>query len=158
MRREKLGQFLSLAAGDLDNDGDIDVFLGGESVSLLTNLGAGVFLDIASSVGLGGSGVRFVDLEDLDNDGDLEILVDGRLLYLNDGTGTFAVGLGSGLFREEGGTTGRIGALVDLDSDGFVDVWEIDNAALYHNVGNDNHWIRIELVGTTSNRGRRRWA
>jgi hypothetical protein len=56
---------------------------------------------------------------------------------------------------------------VDFDNDGFLDLFvatggsegrnfglpsESGTYHLYHNAGNGNHWIEIDLEGTTSNR------
>jgi hypothetical protein len=52
--------------------------------------------------------------------------------------------------------------VADDDNDGFQDVailattWEAEHPgrpALLHNGGNDNHWLTVRTVGTTSNRG-----
>ena len=47
-------------------------------------------------------------------------------------------------------------SLGDYDEDGFVDLslgsCNRGLTALYHNNGNSNHWRRVELVGTQSNR------
>lgn len=40
----------------------------------------------------------------------------------------------------------------DYDLDGFLDVYFGMPGRLYRNRGNDNHWLRVELVGIQSNR------
>ncbi|WNC67374.1 FG-GAP-like repeat-containing protein [Thalassotalea nanhaiensis] len=87
-----------MAAGDYDNDGDIDVFIiGGEHslAKLYQNDGKGVFVDIAKEAGvqlLGlYSGPSFADT---DNDGDLDLFVGGlngnaSYLFVNQGDSTF---------------------------------------------------------------------
>ena len=42
-------------------------------------------------------------------------------------------------------------AFGDYDGDGFVDMISSERR-LYHNRGNENHWLRVQLVGTRSNR------
>jgi len=47
------------------------------------------------------------------------------------------------------------GAWGDYDNDGFLDLFaasEIGKNALYHNLGNTNHWIKFQLEGTAANR------
>ena len=90
-----------------------------------------------------------------------------NLLLLNRGDGHFDV------VHDAGGAGGDLSGVgdsvttVDYDGDGFLDLLTTtggsmgrseglpaDNGGyhLYHNVGNDNHWIEIDLEGTVSNR------
>jgi enediyne biosynthesis protein E4 len=163
------------AVGDIDNDGDLDIFQAnqaGDDVKgletparslLLLNLGDGQFLDITEAVGLSSLFARevaFPKFGDIDNDGDLDLVTAlPPSLFLNDGSGSFVE------------QTSRYGVeqssdrlyLADYDLDGFLDIFisgtigtflgEPDSRdRLYHNTGNDNHWLRVELVGTESNR------
>ena len=120
------------------------------------------------------SGVNVV-AGDFDNDmhEDLFILASGaigkrkNLLLLNRGDGRFDV------VRDAGGAGGDLKGVgdsvttVDYDGDGFLDLLtttggsmgrseglpdDLGGYHLYHNVGNSNHWIEIDLEGTTSNR------
>jgi len=112
---------------------------------------------------------------DFDNDmhEDLFVLVSNEigkqqnLLLLNRGDGHFDVVRGAG---GAGGDLRGVGdsvTTVDYDGDGFLDLLiatggsmgrseglPADNGRyhLYHNVGNGNHWIEIDLEGTKSNR------
>ena len=121
----------SLAAGDLDGDGDVDVvvgqsFFGGPGVSVLENLGDGTYqapvyyvLPLNQSVGQ-------VALADFDSDGDLDVFATVRganddatklLVWRNNGSGTLAPPLEF--------TTGQapVGLLVaDFTGDGKPDV------------------------------------
>lgn len=90
-----------------------------------------------------------------------------NLLLLNRGDGHFDVVHGAG---GAGGDLSGVGdsvTTVDYDGDGFLDLLTAtggsmgrseglpaDNGGyhLYHNVGNGNHWIEIDLEGTASNR------
>lgn len=107
---------------------------------------------------------------DFDNDMDLDIyvLVTKRIhnlpnaLYLNDGSGHFQRMPGAG--GAEGTDLGRGENVImaDYDSDGFLDLLTFNGRGeppfndgprqLFRNLGNANHWMEIDLVGTTSNR------
>jgi hypothetical protein len=107
--------------GDLDNDGWLDMYLGTGYPSyealvpnvMLRNDAGQRFVDVTTAGGFGhlqkGHGIAFGDLDD---DGDQDV------------------------FEQMGGA---------YRGDGFHDV-------LYENPGNDNHFLRLKLVGTTSNR------
>ena len=81
------------ALADVDNDGDLDVFLTtvyhpNDSARLFRNDGNWVFTDVTSASGLDGlnsSGNDQAGFADIDNDGDLD-LVTSALPYVNQGT------------------------------------------------------------------------
>ncbi len=124
------------AAGDIDNDGDIDVFVarGDSGPNLLYVNQGGTFVESAAAAGLaftlGGSsngrhsGPAFGDL---DGDGDLDLLLGGlesgpMKLFANDGSGSFAdATTGSGFDIATSDQTISI-ALGDYDADGDLDV------------------------------------
>ncbi len=155
------GEAFGVAVGDIDNDGDLDIFQtggGNDDLNLpyrsplLLNLGQGQFLDVTEGVGLGGmvgQNILIGTLGDIDNDGDLDLITGSpHFLYLNNGDGTFV---------DQTAQSGIITANVvapfgfgDYDLDGFLDAW--DGVRLYHNNGNGNHYLRVELVGVKSNR------
>ncbi len=79
---------LGVVAGDLDNDGDQDLFINnfGENI-LYRNNGDGTFSDVSHSAGIGhehmvGGGACFLDS---DNDGDLDLYVGNYVDFSYDG-------------------------------------------------------------------------
>ena len=163
------GEAYGVAVGDLDNDGDLEIYqaaggYGGKlwHSPLLANLGGGHFLDVTESSGLAvlGASNESPSLADIDNDGDLDLILGltfkgerpERAVLLNDGVGVFVDRTASsGL--EGWGSPVVVG---DYDGDGFVDLLMDDSirrhVTLYRNNGNENHWLRVELVGVQSNR------
>jgi uncharacterized repeat protein (TIGR01451 family) len=136
--------FSSVAWGDYDNDGDLDILLtgsfGGPVARVYRNTG-GAFVDIGA--GLPGVQNGSVAWGDYDNDGDLDILLTGlraggpvARVYRN--TGGAFVDIGAGL---TGVQSGRV-AWGDYDNDGDLDILltgvDIDDnrvARVYRNGG-----------------------
>ncbi|MEM6476931.1 MAG: CRTAC1 family protein [Pseudomonadota bacterium] len=124
------------ASGDIDNDGDIDVFVarGDTGPNLLYINQGGSFTEGAAAAGLaftastGSNGMHSgPTFGDLDGDGDLDLLLGGleggpTKLYINDGTGRFAdATAGSGFDAASSQQTISM-ALGDYDADGDLDV------------------------------------
>ena len=129
----------SVAWGDYDNDGDLDILLAGEVSSryvseVYRNDGGGAFTEIGA--GLIGVSESSVGWGDYDNDGDLDILLTGtwRLgivimgpvskVYRNDGSGTFT-DIHAGLTDVEDSSV----AWGDYDNDGDLDILLTGNAS-----------------------------
>jgi hypothetical protein len=162
---------MGVDAGDLDNDGDEDLFvteLTGQGSELYVNDGSGIFVEQGAR-----SGLRFASLPftgfgtawfDFDNDGWLDLMtVNGavtsieELVRLND---PFPLSQRKQLFRNVGGgrfedvtksagavfqkpAVGRGAAFGDIDNDGDIDVV----------VGNDNGPAQL-LINEVGNRNR----
>ena len=115
---------------------------------------------------------------DVDNDGDKDLYFVCRggaenlpnRLYLNDGSGNFtevpnaggAQGITGVAIYDSAGVGDSVVA-ADYDVDGFIDLFTTNGLnlqpirsdggpdQLFHNLGNGNNWIQVDLVGTTSN-------
>jgi predicted nucleotidyltransferase len=112
----------SVAWGDYDNDGDQDILLTGNGLSLIYRNDAGAFVDIGA--GLTGVNSSSAAWGDYDKDGDLDILLTGEssgffisVVYRND-NGVF-VNINAGL----PGVTQGSAAWGDYDSDGDLDIF-----------------------------------
>jgi enediyne biosynthesis protein E4 len=166
------GEPFGVAVGDIDNDGDLDLFQASgagptddQRSLLFLNLGKGQFIDATESVGLGDvrdrdGQTRGAAFGDIDNDGDLDLLTASpSRLFLNDGGGVFVDETARAL-SETGLPGNSVIVLGDLDLDGFLDVWRDNNrngtlGTSLRNNGlplDEHHWLRVELVGTSSSR------
>jgi len=122
------GQFLgptetqAVALGDLDGDGDLDVFVGNnkdQANRVWMNDGTAQFSD--SGQELGHTDSYAVALGDVDGDGDLDAFVGNygaNKVWLNDGDGTLT---NSG--QSLGSAATEVVALKDLDGDGDLDAF-----------------------------------
>ncbi len=133
-RSMPLDMSAGVAAGDYDNDGDVDLYLiTGDAYPnvLLRNDGGGSFTDLAAQAGvelagLAHSGPVFADI---DGDGWLDLLVGGLegstlVVFKNKGDGTFEDGTeASGIVQEVENQNDFSIALGDPDSDGDLDIY-----------------------------------
>jgi hypothetical protein len=129
---------LGLGIGDLDRDGDLDVYSANTLADFVwVNTGDGTFSDSGQRIGNWYSVA--VSLGDLDSDGDLDAFVipsstiDFGKVLINNGLGVFS---DSGQNLGESGITQV--ALGDLDGDGDLDAYLVSNAndLVYFNNGN----------------------
>jgi VCBS repeat protein len=143
------------AVADIENDGDLDMFYGGDylgrSNSMLFNDGSAVLTSspstIPDTVDRKWNGAAFGDI---DNDGDQDLLIRSLFgsrveLRLNNGDGTFATG-------QRIDSTRRYpfdAAFVDYDNDGDLDISITSYAgvALFRNDTNGNSYLKVRLVG-----------
>ncbi|MFK5955904.1 MAG: CRTAC1 family protein [Planctomycetota bacterium] len=157
------GHTIGSCWGDIDNDGDLDLFSanlahprfvrqGFSNFSMLgINQGDGTFLNEWQQ-----RGIRFQETHsdpafiDIDNDGDLDLSITcvyegvSSALYQNDGSGHFqAITFRSGAAMFHG--WGQ--AWLDVNGDGFLDVLyaSSNGVRLLLNSGNANHYLRLRL-------------
>jgi hypothetical protein len=162
---------------DYDNDGFADLFLVNALVnSLYHSEGDGTFVRVEDSTvvqdRIPASAIfSACAWGDYDNDGFVDLFVmvadlafpfvprTHSFLYHNTGDGTFTkISEGRIVTDPTYGTSG--GSWGDYDKDGFLDLFVSQGGfgpipqapLLYHNDGNGNAWLNVELVGTVSNR------
>ncbi len=125
---------LSVAAGDLDGDGDADLAvanLGSDDVTILKNNGAGNFFEPTSSPEPGGDEPASVAAADFDGDGDVDLVVgnqasDDLTFMRNSGTANFVQPATS---PEASGANPVSVAPADFDHDGDADLAITNNVA-----------------------------
>lgn len=155
---------MSVSYGDYDDNGTLDIYVTNtpSGNALLHNHGNETFSDSALFKGVSwngtGWGALFIDI-DLDKDLDLYV------------SGEYASGVQSQMFENMGGvfapaiTAGFAGDTVfsfgsawgDINNDGYPDIaetnWMQAKTHLWKNSGGGaNHWLKLSLEGTTSNR------
>jgi serine/threonine protein kinase len=158
-----LGSY-NVACGDYDNDGDFDLVVSDQTNHRFyrNDLEAG-FVELKDNPITRDSGHGSCLWGDYDNDGFLDLMITRRLLFHNEGDGTFTKVIDIPLQTEEGGASG--GSFADYDNDGDLDILlgngirtgaimtdPPQNMRLYRNEGNSNNWITMTLVGVRSNR------
>ncbi|MEX1024012.1 MAG: CRTAC1 family protein [Planctomycetota bacterium] len=154
-------------AGDIDNDGDLDLYVTDNDSegrapfgnALYLGRGDGLFddnsCDLAGVCGTDSWGTGFADF---DRDGWLDLWVGTAspftpdLLFHNQGDGTFTTVQMIALF----GNRNRGGAQADFDGDGDVDVALINQNQSLRLLRNDslnsNEWLSLRLFGVQSSR------
>ena len=172
---------MGVGIGDFDLDGHLDVVkthFVNQATGLYRNNGKGEFEDLTFRAGLGGDR-RFsswgTGLVDLDNDGYPDIFIvagtvapelekvytkyparNPRTVYRNQGNGTFvAVGdeVGPAIASRH---VSRGCAFGDFDNDGDLDILIMNRneppTLLRNDAPAGNHWLKVRLEGTKSNR------
>src|SRR6185369_15735137 len=168
---------MGVDAGDFDGNGTDDVFvthLMDETNTLFVNSGNAVFEDRTREAGLGMPGRRFTGFGtfffDYDNDGWLDLFIaNGAVQLLPElvrQKNPFPLGQPNQLFRNNGKGSfveimdqaelqplevSRGTAMGDIDNDGDTDVLVTNNNGpvrlLLNQVGSQNHWLGLRLVG-----------
>ena len=148
----------SASAGDVDNDGDLDLFIAGRDGELyccenVSEGGRAAFVE-KDIIRLPDSSQRIygILLEDFNHDGWLDCFLSVKgpnRLHLNDGMGNF-----SAEFDTDGNNNYSTGcAAADLDRDGDLDIFAANKDALsqiFLNPVNDNNYIKLKLKGIKS--------
>ena len=156
---------------DADNTGKVDLWVSDSKYNrLLRNTGKLPFVDITEQAGISQLAAQYTSwgtgVYDFDNDGLRDIfIVHGGLIHLipqehsvfkNMGGNKFEdVSTGAGPFFATK-TVGRGACFADYDTDGRMDAFIVNlgaPATLLHNTSTPvGHWLKINLVGTKSNR------
>ncbi len=151
--------------GDIDGDGDLDLFVANSNVAfgnyLYRNDGAGKFTKITNSILSNGGHSHGCNFIDVDNDGDLDLMVCNdvgvKFLYINDGTGNFTAKTDEPVNVDYGYSFAN--SWSDFDRDGDMDVAVATHSNQKNflftnntNSNNKNTWVSIKLVGNYSNK------
>src|SRR5215813_2527564 len=104
----------SVAVGDFNGDGNLDLAVGAVPVSILLGTGTGSF-GARTDLGIGGTEVSVV-VGDFNGDGKLDLVVNGSAILLGTGTGSF--GAKTDLDTGGGGSV----AVGDFNGDGNLDL------------------------------------
>lgn len=138
-------QTWSSAVNDFDNDGFMDVIVGVSSFSdgghlFMHNNGDGTFTNIAAGSGwdtYNGTSIEYVSY-DFNNDGWVDVFTNGKIM-INNGDNTFTIQ----------DVVPNVGAVGDLNDDGFLDIQNGSN--VFFNQPNGNNWVKMNLKGIQSN-------
>ncbi|MCP3929282.1 MAG: CRTAC1 family protein [Bacteroidetes bacterium] len=156
---------------DYNNDGLLDLFVSDDSYcSLYQNQGDGVFADMSNPSGIAVASAQHVGWAsafiDYDNDGDLDIFkANGAFKHLYGHEDQLFEQVEGNIFKDvstqrseyfKKSLVGRGACFGDYDNDGDLDVYIVNLEAkgvfLRNNKGNENNWLLVQLIGTTSNR------
>lgn len=166
------GAGMGTAIGDVDLDGDWDIYITDlpdppvepvmEGNTLYLSNGDGTWAEnsgpAAGVASINSWGANFADF-DMDGDEDLYVGVIApdplaNMLYENDGTGSFTDVSSSSMM--ETGHEARGTAVADFDRDGDLDIVQVNlngRINLYENTTNtSDNWFMVDLNATVSNR------
>jgi hypothetical protein len=150
----------SAVIGDIDNDGDFDIYqLSGFNHNIMwLNDGTGYFTDVTEQTQTGYEGyTRAANFADFDNDGDLDLFInraqDYNMLLLNNGHGVFTdASVNAGVVDDLNGFGSSVG---DLNNDGQLDIVTVNCCStpkqLYINQNQNNSYLRVRLHGQQHN-------
>lgn len=142
-------QTWSSGIADFDNDGDMDVIITASAgshrffrnnfettgtLSAFTNITTGSGWDTNTSTNI--DNIAY----DFDNDGKVDVLGGGNKIMFNQGNNTFQGVTYTGI---------GVGAVGDLNNDGFLDIQ--NGSTIRYAVPNGNNWLKVRLNGVQSN-------
>jgi hypothetical protein len=146
--------------GDIDNDGDFDIYLtsGFGANSMWANDGTGFFTNVTeiSNTGCGGYS-RASNFADFDNDTDIDLYINRasapKMLYLNNGEGIFHdVSEESGIADTAGGFGSAVG---DLDNNGQIDIVACNSdyvpKHVFVNLNDNPEFLKLKVIGNYPN-------
>lgn len=144
-------QSWSSVVADFDNDGDMDIVIGsngGVGHKFLrndldkTNDVEEPFMNITTGSGLDLDNTNSRDYiaYDFDNDGWVDIMGSGSKIMFNKGNNTFEPTVYNSI---------GVGAIGDLNNDGFLDI--VNGSTVRYAVPNGNKWLKITTKGIQSN-------
>lgn len=161
---------MGIAVGDYNRDGWMDVFYTNIGPCVLFENDEGTFMDVSGSAGIDSQdpgiyswGPSFMDY-DLDGWQDIMVAFGSLLpyqipdphpnmLFKNNGDGTFTDQAPA--FGIDDERRSRQAIYGDYDNDGDLDIFVVnygqDVTLLRNDNNNGNHWLKINLEGTTSN-------
>lgn len=141
-------QTWSSAIADFDNDDDMDVIITASAGThkffrnnkdtnsvAFTNITAGSGWDTNTATNI--DNIAY----DFDNDGKVDVLGGGNKIMFNQGNNVFA---------PVGYNAISVGAVGDLNNDGFLDIQ--NGSTIRYGVPNGNNWVKVTLQGIQSNR------
>lgn len=151
--------------GDIDNDGDFDLFLAKHNTTsqMYINNGSGTFTS-GATFAFGNMPMQS-QFEDMDNDGYVDLMISGDndyRVYHNNGNGTFS-DITAGITNMNSGSNFLSFATGDLNHDGKIDIYtsygttynnpstNTDDIYWMNATSNTNHYITLVMAPTNSN-------